>query len=73
MKMKKLTARQVKKLRAQLDRSGYADIHVGECRFVAKGVKICRMGKADYRLAQKRPGSSKALRREAARQGIHYI
>lgn len=72
--MKKLTAKQVKKLRAQLERSGYADIHVGECRKVAiGGVTVCRTSKNVYKLAQKRAGSSRAMRRADAAKGIRYI
>lgn len=71
--MKKLTKKQVAKLRKKLDRAGYADIRVGECRFVSKGVKVCRTSKTVYKLAEKRPGSSRALRREAAARGVYYI
>ena len=71
--MKKLTSRQVTKLRKKLDRDGYADIRVGECRKVSKGVSVCRTSKTVYKLASKRPGSSRAMRREAAASGTYYI
>lgn len=71
--MKKLTSRQVTKLRKKLDRDGYADIRIGECRKVSKGVSVCRTSKTVYKLASKRPGSSRAMRRAAAAQGTYYI
>jgi hypothetical protein len=71
--VKRLTRKQVAKLRKKLDREGYADIRIGECRAVSRGVKVCRTAKTVYKLAAKRPGSSRALRREAAAQGTYYI
>lgn len=72
--IKKLSAKQVSKLRRQLDRSGYADIRVGECRTVAIGnVTICRVAPRDYYLKSRREGSSRAARRADAKRGIRYI
>lgn len=71
--MKKLTRKQVAKLRKKLDRDGYADIRIGECRKVSVGVSVCRTSKTVYKLASKRPGSSRAMRRADAARGTYYI
>lgn len=53
----RLTLKQVRKLRAALDRSGYSDIAAGTCRKVAPGVEICRNDRGEYRVASKRAGN----------------
>lgn len=73
-KPKRLSRKQVAKLRKQLDRSGQADIRKGTCRFVAKGgVEICRDKRGSYTMVQMRDGSSRALRREALKRGVRYV
>ena len=53
----RMTLKQVRKLRAQLDRSGYSDIPAGTCRKVAPGVEICRNTRGEYRVTKKREGN----------------
>lgn len=70
---RKLTRKQVSKLRKRLGRAGEGDIKAGTCRFVSRGVEICRDRRGSYTMVQKRDGSSRALRREAAKRGTRFV
>lgn len=50
----RLTLKQVRKLREQLDRNGQSDIAAGACRKVAQGVEICRNTRGEYRVTSTR-------------------
>ena len=54
VKGQRLTPKQVRKLRANLDRHGESDIRKGTCRKVAKGVTICRLNTGAYVRTTKR-------------------
>lgn len=58
---KRLSRKQVSKLRKSLKRNGESDIKSGTCRFVSKGVEICRDSKG-YEIAQIRMTSKAAMR-----------